>query len=125
MTDANVDPLIAELRIAAEGMVGGHKQPLRSQVAVSTAIGLICGFDAERERLLAEIERLTPKPMTLEDVAKVLNENEHSSFTRWTPEPYYAKAGESLFRAENGLWTLREFEARAVAEKYEREKGGA
>jgi hypothetical protein len=74
------------------------------------------------ESQAAEIERLTPKPMTVERAVDVLNEQEQSQVR-------YELVGSNVFsflgRNQLSLEPLTKFVAIAVAEKLEREQEAA
>lgn len=70
--------------------------------------------DAIREA----IERLTPGKMTLEEIAKILNEKEHRGFKKW--EPFRHGVDNNGVHNEEQYEWLIEMEARLVAGEYMR-----
>lgn len=70
----------------------------------------------DNQRLAAEVERLTPKPMTLQDAINVLNAHAYGD-GRWSLDEQYG-----LFAVDPFRRTLTTYDAVAVAEKLLREK---
>lgn len=74
------------------------------------------------------IERLTPKPMTLQEIAEIMNREQYRGATDWRVKASggIGCIGEHLSsRTAVGLQGLPPFESTAVAEKLEREKEAA
>ena len=87
----------------------------------STGLATIMATISLIERLAAEVERLTPKPMTIEGVARVLNEHCYDGANDWEPSELHH---EYLVCSIEGH-SLHQWESEAIAQRFLREKEAA
>ncbi|MDR3582462.1 MAG: hypothetical protein P4L67_04285 [Candidatus Pacebacteria bacterium] len=85
---------------------------------MADAIALIKRQAADNARLVAEIERLTPKEMTLNEVARVLTVHRHRDLTWRAYGSGVEGTNKFVLVNFNGL------EARAIANEYARRDAG-
>jgi hypothetical protein len=85
-------------------------------IIVGQAITLIERLTAENARLAAEVERLQPKPMTLEEMADLFNEHKIDLSTDWEARLYGLRS-KALGRL------CDRWHAEAIAEKLLRDGG--